>query len=72
MGEEHTISLESLCELLKAAADDKGTKKANRILFLNTIAALRSLGEKVEDQDRELQELKNRPLLVGPGGSRVN
>ena len=70
--DEKTITLEELSRRLKEAAASPYTKKANRLLFLNVEAALRALGLRLEAADAELSELKNKPLIVGPGGSRVN
>lgn len=69
---EKTITLEELCRRMKDAAGHYRTNKANRLLFLNAEAAIRVLGARLEEQDRELAELKNKPLIVGPGGARVN
>lgn len=68
---QYTITLEDLCLKLQEAADAVGTKRANRLLFLNTVAALRTLGERLEDVSRELAELKNTPRIIAPGG-RIN
>lgn len=71
-GVEYMITLEELIRRMQSAADKMGRHNGNRLLLLNASVALRTLGERVEAQDCELAELKNKPLIVGPGGARVN
>ena len=70
--DDKTITLEELCRRLKESAYSVATKKANKVLMLNAEAALRALGNRLADADEKLAELQNKPLIVGPGGSRVN
>lgn len=71
-GTEYTITLEELIRRCQSSADRMKKHDVNKLLLLNVAAALRTLGERVEAQDRELSELKNKPLIVGPGGARAN
>lgn len=69
---EYTITLEELVNRLQSAANKMGKHNGNRLLLLNAGAALRTLGMRLEAADLELSELKNKPVIVGPGGARVN
>ena len=70
--DDQTITLEELCRRLKEQAYHYSTKKFNKILMLNAEAALRALGNRLAEADAQLAELQNKPLIVGPGGARVN
>ncbi len=66
--DEQTITLEELCRRLNAAAEGMGRGNPNKLLLLNSSAALRTLGQRLEEADKELAELKNTPRII----TRVN
>lgn len=69
---QHTITLEELCRRLNEAADGMGRQNPNRLLLLNSAAALRTLGEQLVDADAIIRQLRSSPIPGPGGGQHVN